>query len=150
MHPEKRCTKCNQVKLVSEFVLKRSEGRRSSHCKECLNWNARSSYEKLSPKQKTAMLERVRRNTALAKKRLEQVVREHLTAHPCVDCGETNLVLLEFDHTRGVKNDSICRLMRRQVKVETLRKEIEKCDVRCVRCHRLKTASHGDWWRCRS
>jgi hypothetical protein len=57
-----------------------------------------------------------------------------------VDCGETNPVLLEFDHVRGSKLNSVCNLIRRGFSWEKIAAEISKCEVRCCRCHRLKTA----------
>lgn len=39
----------------------------------------------------------------LARKRNREYVDEFLKQNPCVDCGENDVVVLEFDHVRGVK-----------------------------------------------
>lgn len=70
-----------------------------------------------------------------------------LLAHPCVDCGETDPVVLEFDH-RSDKSDNIGSMLRHGTSTETMEREIAKCDVRCANCHRRKTAKQFGWWKC--
>lgn len=71
----------------------------------------------------------------------------YLSEHPCVDCGETDLRVLEFDHVRGNKSANIARLLNNAVSWPTIEKEIAKCEVRCANCHRIKTNERGSWWR---
>lgn len=83
----------------------------------------------------------------LARERNRDYVRAYLEAHPCVDCSEADLVVLEFDH-RGDKVADVGRMIREGWALWRLVKEIAKCDVRCANCHRRKTAErHGGWWR---
>lgn len=70
---------------------------------------------------------------------------EYLLEHPCVDCGESNPLVLEFDHVRGKKRFSISSVMNSTYRIETIQKEIDKCEVRCANCHRRKTAQEWDW-----
>ncbi len=58
---------------------------------------------------------------------------------PCVDCGCVNPVLLEFDHVRGEKEKCISDMVRGAYSIDTIQKEIDKCEVRCANCHRLIT-----------
>ena len=58
--------------------------------------------------------------------------------HPCVDCGETDPVVLEFDHLRD-KRFAI-RLSAHGRNWQTILDEIEKCEVVCANCHRRRTA----------
>jgi hypothetical protein len=74
-------------------------------------------------------------------------VREYLKTHSCVDCSETDPVVLEFDHVRGIKDIPIARAIRRQYSIDRLQREIDKCDVRCANCHRRKTADERHWFR---
>lgn len=78
-----------------------------------------------------------------ARVRLGNRVRlvEYLAAHPCVDCGETDPVVLDFDHVRGEKRCDISHLLSRRHPWSTVEQEIAKCDVRCANCHRRKTAA---------
>lgn len=70
-------------------------------------------------------------------------VFNYLQSHPCVDCGETDHVVLDFDHVRGEKRKPISRMVASTYSLEVLKKEIEKCEVRCANCHRRVTAKRG-------
>lgn len=74
------------------------------------------------------------------------VLWEYLKEHPCVDCGEPNPFYLDFDHEKGTKTSPIARLRNTSYKIETIMNEVAKCTVRCVRCHRLKTAIEEGWY----
>lgn len=64
--------------------------------------------------------------------------KNHLLMHPCVDCGETNTALLEFDHREpSQKSFNIFRGVP-QYGFAKFKAEIEKCDVRCANCHKLR------------
>jgi hypothetical protein len=64
----------------------------------------------------------------------------YLRLHPCVDCEESDPVVLEFDHVSGTKLGHVTKLMYQKKKLEVLAAEIAKCQVRCANCHRRKTA----------
>lgn len=68
-----------------------------------------------------------------------------LLNHPCVDCGEKDLLVLEFDHIKGKKKASVGTLIARGKAADIILKEIAKCDVRCANCHRRKTGQTA--WR---
>ena len=57
----------------------------------------------------------------------------------CVDCGEDNPIVLEFDHVRGVKKANISDMARQSYSIKTIQKEIDKCEIRCANCHREAT-----------
>ncbi|MEO8971312.1 MAG: hypothetical protein ABI406_06905, partial [Ktedonobacteraceae bacterium] len=72
----------------------------------------------------------------------------YLLTHPCIDCGEKDIRLLEFDHVYGKKKTTISRLLTQNRSWPIIEAEITKCEVRCANCHRLKTFERdGDWWR---
>lgn len=72
-------------------------------------------------------------------------VCEYLSEHGCVDCDETDIVVLDFDHVRGKKLDSINRLMNRKPAIVIA--EILKCVVRCSNCHRRRHAKEKGFFR---
>ena len=72
--------------------------------------------------------------------RNRNVVREYLQKHPCTDCGNNNLVVLDFDHVRGEKVANISKMVSIGSSLVSLLREIEKCEVRCANCHRIVTA----------
>ena len=80
--------------------------------------------------------------SAAARDAHRQKVRDHILKHlqenPCVDCGEGDPIVLEFDHRRD-KEFNIANAVNLGVGVKRLEDEIAKCDVRCANCHRRKT-----------
>jgi hypothetical protein len=79
--------------------------------------------------------------------KLNERIYAYLQSHPCVDCGERDPVVLEFDHVRGEKTYEISTLSWRQVSWERILEEIAKCEVRCANCHRRKTAKQRGTYR---
>jgi hypothetical protein len=76
-----------------------------------------------------------------------QQMYAYLSTHPCIDCKETDIRLLEFDHVRGHKTENISRLLAHGCNWTTIEAEIIKCEVRCANCHRIQTYERdGDWW----
>lgn len=61
-------------------------------------------------------------------------------------CGETDPVVLDFDHLRD-KKENISWLVCHGAKLEIITEEIAKCEVRCANCHRRKTAKQFDWYK---
>jgi hypothetical protein len=61
---------------------------------------------------------------------------DYKVAHGCVDCGYSGHPhALQFDHVRGVKRISVSHCK----SIESARKEIAKCEVRCANCHAIMT-----------
>jgi hypothetical protein len=81
------------------------------------------------------------RRHAAAQARNREFVFNYLQEHPCVDCGLSDPIVMEFDHVRGRKIKEVSQLVQDGVRLERLSDEIAKCDVRCANCHRRKTAS---------
>lgn len=74
-----------------------------------------------------------------------QTVFDYLKNHPCVDCGEKDPVVLEFDHFKP-KIESISNMVRKRSSLGKIFNEINKCVVRCANCHRRKTAKELNWY----
>jgi len=87
-------------------------------------------------------------NRRRVRQECQDLVWEYLETHPCVDCGESDPVVLEFDHREGVdKSFNIGAKLSGQVYAGDIAREIRKCDVRCANCHRQRTARAGKHWR---
>ena len=56
----------------------------------------------------------------------------------CVDCGISNPIVLDFDHTNGDKDKSVAYATWFGWSLEKIDKEISKCQVRCSNCHRIR------------
>lgn len=85
---------------------------------------------------------------AQVKERLDENRRRmfrYFLDHPCVGCGETDPVVLEFDHRDPAdKVGAVTALVHRRRWAIVLA-EIDKRDVRCVNCHRRRTAEQFGW-----
>ncbi len=80
------------------------------------------------------------------RRRITLQIREYRASLGCMDCGENNPLVLDFDHRdRGDKSFEVSDGVRRGCSFETIMKEIEKCDVVCANCHRIRTAKQMDW-----
>ena len=112
-------------------------------CKSCQSKNTRSWYAENREQQRA----NIKRNKIANRLIVRRKVAEYLLTHPCVDCGQTDIIVLEFDHVAGDKIDTITMLMQRNSSWEKISNEIKKCVVRCANCHRRKTASEGNHWK---
>jgi hypothetical protein len=72
-----------------------------------------------------------------------------LSRSACVDCGEQDPVVLDFDHI-AAKRDKVTRLAWFGCSLETIDDEIKRCEIRCANCHRRMTASRGGHFRFRA
>jgi len=136
----KVCGKCQVGKPLTEFNASARNGYQS-YCRLC-----QASYDKTS-----SSPERIAKRTARriqAKAAAQDWVIDYLRAHPCVDCGERDLVVLDFDHVYGPKLMDVSTMLRRSCSIATISTEVAKCEVRCANCHRRATARrNGAWWR---
>ena len=72
----------------------------------------------------------------------------YLREHPCVDCDESDIRTLEFDHRPGVdKRGEISCMVLAGVAWSVIEDEIAKCEVRCANCHRRRTCERAKWWK---
>lgn len=129
------CGRCGEAKPLDEFGFRFPKlGIRHSWCKACFAEYKRLWYSR----NRERHLARVKSATAVTLSENQQRVWEYLALHPCVDCGETDPVVLQFDHRRDKRMDvsDMCRSFGWPV----ILAEILKCEVRCANCHTRRTA----------
>ena len=72
------------------------------------------------------------------KARLRELIRQ-TKRQPCADCGVSYpYYVMDFDHVSGEKVMIISKLVNRGA-TALLMKELEKCEVVCANCHRIRT-----------
>ena len=127
----KTCSKCKISKPVGEFNFKNTTlGKRQAYCKECGNYLTRSHYQR----NKSRYLERNSRTNA----RHRALIRS-AKSRPCMDCGvQYPYYVMDFDHRDGTIKSFILSDVPRATS-KSLIQEIEKCDVVCANCHRVRT-----------
>ena len=78
--------------------------------------------------------------------RNRKFIHDYLASHPCIDCGNANPIVLEFDHLRD-KQFGIGRMAGGgHWSLDRIKGEIEKCEVRCANCHRIRHAKESSWY----
>ena len=138
----RRCGRCGELKTADEFAWRRkARGQRDNYCRPC---RAAYKQEHYSLNRERYIEAAVLRRTALAAERATFLV-EYFASHPCVDCGESDPVVLEFDHL-GDKSFNIAKGLRDR-SWDALIDEIAKCEVVCANCHRRRTAVRGGFAR---
>jgi hypothetical protein len=142
----KPCVACGRTLSTAQFNRKRSalDGLQNV-CRECNRERARRYYRENREKHLRIIVAR----TAQAKRRARELAGEYLLAHPCVDCGEDDLRVLDFDHRPGSgKTRNVMLLVNNGYSLARISAEIEKCDVRCRNCHaRVTYERSGHDWR---
>jgi hypothetical protein len=131
------CSKCGLIRPVEDFAL------RTNICKPCKRAYEADYYQK--NKEKVQALRKVTNERYLERNR--QFVLSYLQEHPCIDCGFSDIRALEFDHRDPTLKKVEVSTMISRTSLETLKEEIEKCDVRCANCHRIKTVTQFGTWR---
>ena len=82
---------------------------------------------------------RAKRRNRSQRKWSREFVRRIKEKMSCVDCGESNPVVLEFDHVCGKKIKNIADMVNQSYSLDSIKEEIRKCKIRCANCHRKKT-----------
>jgi hypothetical protein len=133
------CTQCSQDLPLSEFNFKdRKRGKLHKLCRICSRKYFRGYYAKHREK----FVQRSRKKNATERQCYRQRILEFLRSHPCVDCGEADPIVLQFDHEDpSAKSANVGNLLRRRVAWAKIHAEIEKCVVRCANHHQRRTAS---------
>ena len=131
----RKCYRCGEPKPAEEFAWRRkAKGQRDSFCRPCRSAYGREHY--------VANRQRYIDQAAMVKRRLRHertlALIEYFRTHPCVQCGEANPVVLEFDHVRDKAFDIGQNLL--DHRWEAIVEEIAKCEVVCANCHRRRTA----------
>lgn len=132
----KRCSKCRQWKSLEAFNrLPKAKDGRQWNCRDCnAAWHAQNKAH----------------HNALIKARNKRVeaenhlrIFEYKFERGCVDCGERDPTVLEFDHLRD-KVAPVSVLIRYKTSWRALLHEIEKCEVVCSNCHSRRTAERAN------
>lgn len=140
----RHCSACETDKSDEDFSWRnRAKQIRQNRCRVCY-----ASYQKTHySNNKEKYVAKARRWNATNELDNKKLLLAYLQEHPCVDCGEPDFEVLEFDHREpGLKEFSVCNRLATYTWT-TLKREIDKCDVRCANCHRRKTNKQFGFWR---
>ena len=89
------CNKCKDNKVEKEFSFKNLKLRiRKKICKLCDKKYRKFYYQQKSVEAIKYSIE----TTKQIRNRNQRYIWDYLIDHPCVDCGEDDPIVLEFDH----------------------------------------------------
>lgn len=132
----KQCATCKIQKDISLFTRNRSKKDGLNHsCSECHKKYTQRHYQK----NKQKYLEKARKNDAQYREKIDKFIQS-LKNKPCLDCGKTfPSVAMDFDHIKGKKINNISTMRAKGWSLKKIREEIEKCELVCSNCHRIRT-----------
>lgn len=102
-------------------------------------------------KDKDSYKESIKRSYTKVKQKIKNIRKEiykYLELNGCVDCGNKDPLVLEFDHVRGSKSANVAKLLG-GYSLEKILEEIAKCEIRCANCHTRKTAKDRNYLKYR-
>jgi len=145
--PCKNCGKETTQRRFATYRTRKGELRRRHVC-----WDCRGKYqEENAEKQKAYRKEYNKRNRTKRERYAadrRKVAKDYIDAiknAPCTDCGQRwPPVAMDFDHVRGHKIRGIANLVSGAYKLDLIKEEIEKCELVCACCHRIRTHSRGE------
>lgn len=137
----RHCPKCRIDKPEDEFYWKVKGKTRHRCCKVCQRAYNKQHYNQ----NKKYYSDKARRREVDVLAVNRQHIWMYLSNHPCIDCGEDDPVVLQFDH-RSDKRFNISTAMR-YVDIEKLKEEIVKCEIRCANCHQRRHAKERNFWK---
>jgi len=141
----KRCYMCKEWKPLTEFHRHRGQrDGRQNRCRDCNIAQAKLAHAR-DPERARA---RIKKRADRMREANHRALFAYLLDHPCVDCGEADPVVLQFDHLRD-KKFNVSKLANSAVPFERVLAEIRKCEVVCANCHQRRTCMRIDGYRVR-
>ena len=139
------CSICKKEKLESDFHFRDiKKTKRKGYCKECAKLYRKKYYddhrdEAISYSKKTSVKKRIEKR---------QFIWDYLSNNPCIICGESDPIVLEFDHRDpSEKEGGISDMITTGISMDKVILEIKKCDVLCSNCHKRKTSKQYNWYK---
>jgi hypothetical protein len=127
--PSGPCCKCGRPKEGENLT-------KNGRCRHCKNEYGKTHY---SANRQTYIWKGNEAKQRLFARNLRRLIG-YLFAHPCVDCGETDPLVLEFDHRDPDDKQMNVNELASRVAWEQVEVEVAKCDVRCANCHRRRSS----------
>jgi hypothetical protein len=142
---EKKCSKCQTVLDISNFNIKGKNADGSikyqTYCKKCNKERSKQYYAENREKHK----KETRKRTNIRIKQVQDNLISYFLSHPCIDCGEADIRVLEFDHLKN-KEANISEVIR-DWSWKRILNEIDKCEIVCSNCHIIRARTRNNDFR---
>ena len=141
----KICKKCSRSKNEQAFAWKnKTRGTKNARCKTCQAEYAKEHYLK----NKRVYCNRARKRSKQCRLENQKQMLLYLSDKVCLDCGENDFRVLEFDHIDRVnKRQTVSSMVCDGYSWESILAEIEKCEIRCANCHRRRTFNQMNYYK---
>jgi hypothetical protein len=145
-----KCSTCGVEKAFGCFYVRNVfKGTLHKQCKDCIQKTIKK-YAENNRQQKAVYMRGYYRDTRGKHTRqktwgtkwdgIRAWIRELKENNPCVDCGKKYLAcVMDLDHVVGEKLLSIGQMMGQRVSDEDVLTEVQKCELVCSNCHRIRT-----------
>ncbi len=137
----KDCKRCQKTLDTNNFSINKSRyDGYQSHCIKCMKEYRKEHYRNNK--------QQYYNRNIVQKERLGIWIQEYKKYRSCKDCKKSYPYepwLMEFDHLDSDLKEMAVSLIARYGSLKKVIKEIEKCDLLCVLCHRKRTASRGHY-----
>lgn len=130
----KQCNQCKRFLPTEDFQLRKdSKDGFRGQCKYCRSKNTVEWYRN-NPKARIKRDENRRKN-------IREWMDEIKSSNPCSDCKKIfPPCVMDWDHLPGsIKTKPIAVLVKNRISKTTIMKELEKCELVCANCHRIRT-----------
>jgi Homeodomain-like domain len=132
----RRCSRCERSLPLDRF----------SRNGDGYQWWCRECFAEYFRKRGQLHREQSREAQVRRRQRAQEFILGYLQHFSCLDCGQADPAVLEFDHV-GPKRGNVSWLAVDGLSVKALRKEMAECEVVCANCHRWRTARRCGSWR---
>lgn len=137
----KKCSRCLEELPLENFSLKTGRtNARQPFCKKCNSEYLKEHYSKNKEYYKAKSKNHLHK--------MQEFMLDFLKDKKCKDCENSDIRVLEFDHLRD-KKANIAHMLSNS-SLEEIKSEIEKCEIVCCNCHRIRTLSRSNSYRVRS
>lgn len=133
----KKCTNCKIEKELIDFNGNkcRKDGL-NNICRKCSNERSRKYYNEKGEEHKKNVVKRNHKYRNV----IRQFILDKLKVSKCIDCGNNDIRVLEFDHLPEFKKEyNISDMLRSSLSIDSIELEMNKCEIVCANCHRIRS-----------
>lgn len=128
----KVCSSCKNKKSLKEFYKQNKKSDKvQSWCIECFKTRRKGHHN----------TNRILETRAKRRKQCRELILKYLLKNPCLECGEADPRVLDFNHIDPkTKKYNVASMATGSISKKLIIEEISKCEVLCANCHRIKTS----------
>lgn len=132
----KICTTCKVEKEKIEFNKNKSrKDGLNNICRSCSNLRSRKYYTENTDHHRRVVSKRKK----IVRENNQEKFLSFIKEQKCTDCGTTDYRVFEFDHINDDKFANVSLLLNTGYSWNIIQEEMNKCEIVCANCHRIRT-----------